>query len=98
MSLQILDDFSEESLAKYLTKVVNDYNDDGVVYSAPYLDADSGKIVITMSQKVIYGGKVVGVLAGDIFFDTLVKLVNEQQLPKDSYCFLLDLQNSLKPV
>lgn len=62
----------------------------GVSYSTPYLDADSGKTVITLSQKVMDGTTVKGVLAADIFVDTLIEMVNSQPMPTDSYCFLVD--------
>lgn len=63
---------------------------DGVAYSTPYLDADSGKTVITLSQKVMDGTTAKGVLAADIFVDTLIEMVNSQSMPTDSYCFLVD--------
>lgn len=68
---------------------------DTVCYSTPYKDTDSGKIVITLSQKVMDGDKVAGVMAADIFVDTLIKLVGEQEVPDDSYTFLVDSSNGV---
>lgn len=68
---------------------------DGPVYSAPYRDTDSGKLVITISQKVMSNGEMKGVLAADIFVDTLIDMTNSQEMPKDSYCFLVDDNNGV---
>ncbi len=63
---------------------------DGVAFSTPYRDYDSGSLVITLSVRIMDGGTVKGVLAADIFVDTLVQIVGSQTLPEDSYCFLAD--------
>lgn len=68
---------------------------DEVCYSTPYRDADSGKLVITLSEKVMSGDKAAGVLAADIFVDTLIEMVNEQAVPEDSYYFLVDSANGV---
>lgn len=132
MSLEIMNNFDNDYLVKYLTPIVNDYNEDGyiydlyytsnenkmasgsgyvqddsidftkrdwylgamntddVFYSTPYRDTDSGKIVITISKKVQVNGSVKGVLAADIFVDTLIDIVNNSEMAKDSYCFIVD--------
>lgn len=65
-------------------------NKDGIYYSSPYLDADTGKIVITISTGIYDSSTFKGVLAMDIFVDTLVEIVESVDVPKDSYAFLLD--------
>ncbi len=137
MTLQINQNFEKETLAAYLTKIVEEYNKDGyiydlyytskenvmasgsgyvpdgsidftkrdwylpalesddVCYSTPYKDTDSGKLVITLSQNVKKDGEIQGVMAADIFVDTLIELVGEQSVPKDSYCFLVDSANGV---
>lgn len=62
----------------------------GAAFSTPYRDYDSGSLVITLSARVMEGNKVRGVLAADIFVDTLIQIVGSQALPSDSYCFLVD--------
>lgn len=42
---------------------------DGLYYSSPYLDTDSGKIVITIAAQVKQKDTLKGVLALDIFVD-----------------------------
>lgn len=68
---------------------------DGLYYSSPYLDADSGKIVITISTQVRQQDTLKGVLALDIFVDTLVDIVAREEVPEDSYVFILDQNNGV---
>ncbi len=63
---------------------------EGQYISSSYLDSDTGKYIITISQKVETNEGLKGVLAADIFVDTMVDIINKQSLPKDSYIFLLD--------
>lgn len=62
----------------------------GVYYAAPYRDADSGRMVITLARKVMVNGELAGVLAEDIFIDTIVDMVNKCKVPDNSYAMLLD--------
>ena len=59
-------------------------------YSAPYLDSDTKKPIITISKAIFDNGELKGVLAADIFVDTLVKIISEANVAPDSYAFLLD--------
>lgn len=68
---------------------------DGLYFSTPYRDADSGKIVITISNKVMNGDTLMGVLATDIFVDTLIEIVNGQQTVENSYLFIVDSKNGI---
>lgn len=63
---------------------------ENLFFSAPYRDTDSGKIVITISKKIMSDGKANGVLAADIFVDTLVTIVEGEKTDGNSYVFLLD--------
>lgn len=60
-----------------------------------YNDTDTGRQIITISREVIIDGKLVGVLAIDIFVDQMVDTINAMAVPKDSYGFLLDSDNGL---
>jgi len=59
-------------------------------YSSPYMDADSGLPVITISKAVYTDGRLRGVMCLDIFVDTLVNIINEAEVSEDSYAFLVD--------
>jgi len=62
----------------------------GLFYSSPYMDADSGLPVITISKAIYIDNKLKGVLCEDIFVDTLVKIINEADVAENSYAFLVD--------
>ncbi len=64
-------------------------------YSTPYMDADSGLPVITISKAVVLDGELVGVLCEDVFVDTLVDVVNNAEVEKNSYAFLIDSKQAM---
>ena len=59
-------------------------------FSAPYLDSDTGKPIITISKAVYRDDELLGVLAADIFVDVLVDRVKKVDVGEDSYAFLID--------
>ncbi len=61
-----------------------------VVITSPYVDSDSKQMVVTISVPIIKDNVIYGVLAEDITIDSLVKLVNQIEVSKGSYSFLLD--------
>ncbi|MDD3168765.1 MAG: cache domain-containing protein, partial [Eubacteriales bacterium] len=65
-------------------------NRGGTVITLPYVDSDSKKMVVTLSEPLTMDNQVVGVLAVDITVDYLVKLVNSIRLSEGSYAFLID--------
>lgn len=64
-------------------------------YSAPYLDSDTMKPVITISKAVYEDGDLLGVLAADIFVDVLVDMINDADVGRDCYAFLIDQHNRM---
>lgn len=61
------------------------------VYVSPaYVDADSGRIVITISRAIVCEGEITGVLAADIFIDTLVEMAEEAFSSRHRYAILVD--------
>lgn len=70
-------------------------NRGGTVITLPYVDSDSGKMVITISEPLKMNDRVVGVIAVDITVDHLVKLVNGIQLSEGSYAFLIDNEKNI---
>ncbi|MCR4955573.1 MAG: response regulator [Lachnospiraceae bacterium] len=65
-------------------------DNDDIHYSTAYKDKNSGSMIITISKRIVIDGKVQGVLAFDIFIDQMSKLLNGDDMPKNSYCFLVD--------
>ncbi|HVI41692.1 MAG TPA: cache domain-containing protein [Anaerovoracaceae bacterium] len=67
----------------------------GTVITLPYVDSDSKKMVITISEPLTMNNQVVGVLAVDITVDYLVKLVNSIKISDGSYAFLIDNEKNI---
>lgn len=59
-------------------------------YSTPYKDSDSSYSIITISKAVYEGDKVQGVLAIDVFVDTVIQIVSEADVAENGYAFLVD--------
>ncbi|MGN0551801.1 MAG: ATP-binding protein [Oscillospiraceae bacterium] len=73
------------------TWYVDAVNNDGLSYSSPYKDTNLDKYVVTISSTVYdNSGKFMGVLALDIFVDTLFEIAENANVPDDSYIFLID--------
>lgn len=64
---------------------------DGLYYSVPYKDSNLDKYVVTISTTCYdSNGNLKGVLALDIFVDTLFAIAEDKALDGDSYVFLVD--------
>lgn len=61
-----------------------------LVYTSPYLDATTNKMVITIAKTVKRNGSTLGVAAADIYVDYLTKVVQEAKDVQNSYAILLD--------
>lgn len=57
--------------------------------SAAYVDADTGRIVITVSKAIIKDGEPVGVFAADFFVDDLINMANALS-NSSSFAILVD--------
>jgi methyl-accepting chemotaxis protein len=68
---------------------------DDVYYTDPYRDLNTGRTVITLSSKITMRGQTVGVLAEDIFADYISDIVEQCQVPENSYAMLLDRDHGL---
>ncbi len=65
---------------------------DGIAYTAPYIDAESGQMVITVSRPIVdKEGTDMGVMALDLDLNSLVETVNGHQiLNTPGTAFLMD--------
>jgi serine phosphatase RsbU (regulator of sigma subunit)/HAMP domain-containing protein len=61
-----------------------------VVFTPPYVDAQTGEMVITISRRLVKNGKIIGVLAADIFVSKVISRVHSYRLQENSYAFLTD--------
>lgn len=66
-----------------------------LIYTPPYLDADTKKIIITIAKPLSRNGQTVGVIATDIYVDTLTKILQKAKPVNNSYAYLLDDNNDI---
>ncbi len=62
----------------------------GVIYTTPYLDANTGKMVVTIAAPVRQNGIIIGVAGADILVTDLVTITNKAKKSGVDYAFLLD--------
>ena len=67
---------------------------DKLYYAAPYLDANTQEMIITVSHPVKKNESLVGVVAADIEVKNLTDLVSNTKIAENSYAFLLDNKNN----
>jgi methyl-accepting chemotaxis protein len=66
-----------------------------IVWTAPYVDAGSGNIVITVAKPVKNAaGELTGVIGADISLETFMKLVQNTKLGEKGYFFVSDKQGN----
>lgn len=66
------------------------WKSNGVIFTEPYVDAITGKLVITVAKSLKSNGKVIGVLGTDIYLTDIIKVVNASNIDENSYGILLD--------
>ena len=59
-------------------------------YSTPYKDSDSGYSIITISKAVYKNDVLQGILAVDVFVNTLIDIVRGADVATNGYAFLVD--------
>ena len=64
-------------------------NPDKTVISEAYVDAESGRIVITISKAIVQNGAAVGVFAADFFVDDLIKVATDLS-DNNSFAIMID--------
>ena len=64
-------------------------NPDKVSVSAAYVDAETGRIVVTISKAIVKDGKPVGVFAADFFVDDLLAM-SDSLSTNSSFAILID--------
>lgn len=67
----------------------------GLIYTLPYVDTYTGKMVITISEPLNIKGEFMGVLAADITLDYLMQLVEGIEITGNSYAFLIDSKKNI---
>nr|WP_180863115.1 methyl-accepting chemotaxis protein [Cupriavidus pauculus] len=60
------------------------------IVTAPYVSANSGKLVVTFAAPIFREGKLLGVIGGDVEMDTVIANVRAIRPTSGSFAFLLD--------
>ena len=63
---------------------------DALIYTEPYLDASTKKIIFSIARPIKKDGKLIGVLSTDIDMAVVTDILNKAKPVKNSYAFLLD--------
>lgn len=61
---------------------------DTPIVTDPYIDAATGRLVITCATKLVRNDKIVGVLAADIFIDNVSEVIGELRIDENGYAML----------
>ncbi|WP_417598617.1 methyl-accepting chemotaxis protein [Oceanospirillum sp.] len=60
------------------------------IFTAPYVSADTGDLVLSVATPVMRGGKLQGVAAADLKLNQLVKVINGIEVDEQSFVMLVD--------
>lgn len=66
-----------------------------LIYTAPYVDSITKKMVVTIAKPISRNGNVIGVAAMDIYVDTVTKIIEKAKPVANSYAYLLDDDNDI---
>ncbi|BAH06239.1 methyl-accepting chemotaxis protein [Clostridium kluyveri] len=65
-----------------------------LAYSEPYVDAETKKMIISISKPIIENNEVVAVVSSDIRLDTITNIIDKAKPISNSYAFLIDNKNN----
>lgn len=63
---------------------------DGLIVTAPYLDASTNEMIVTIAKPIKVNGEIAGVVGSDINVSFLTNLVKEAKVMNNGYAFLVD--------
>ncbi|WP_158081697.1 response regulator [Paenibacillus selenitireducens] len=66
-----------------------------ISYSRPYIDAASGKWVISIIYPIIYGSEPIGYVAADILLESFPQIMGSYQSNSSGYSFLIDADGQI---
>ncbi len=65
-------------------------NPDKVIWTDPYIDTATNVAIVSAAKAVFDGSKLVGVMSVDITIDTLVEMINKEEIGETGYAMLID--------
>ncbi|HHY99554.1 MAG TPA: methyl-accepting chemotaxis protein, partial [Tissierellia bacterium] len=74
---------------------INALKSEDIEISSPYVDANHGEIIVTLSKAIKVNNEVIGVLCSDISIDHIVNIINESDTLDYGYSFLVDNNNNV---
>ncbi len=69
-------------------------NTESTIFTAPYIDTATGRMIITVASPLYENGKFAGVFACDITLDSVMQLVGEMKITENGYPVLIDSDNN----
>ncbi|WP_010096150.1 cache domain-containing protein [Ornithinibacillus scapharcae] len=61
-----------------------------IIWSEPYVDASTGKTVVTAAKAYYSNTELVGVIGTDIYVNTLIEMINRITIGETGYAVILD--------
>ncbi|MFC4322436.1 methyl-accepting chemotaxis protein [Litchfieldia salsa] len=86
-SVQLPEDFDARTRPWYQEAVKNKGE---IIWTDPYLDANSNELTVSAAKAVEKNGQFVGVVSVDILLDVLVSLIENVKIGETGYAALLD--------
>ena len=68
---------------------------EGVAISSAYVDAETGRMVVTLSKAVYADDEMIGVMAADIFIDSVTEMAQNAFASGREYAILLDRSGTI---
>ncbi len=68
---------------------------EGAIVTDPYIDADTGGLVLTVAQKVQGADGAIGVIGMDIKMDTIIDVMKNSVSPEGAYAFVVNSSNDV---
>ncbi|WMN59585.1 methyl-accepting chemotaxis protein [Pseudoalteromonas xiamenensis] len=65
------------------------------VFTSPYTDAASGELLLSVVSPIIVGGRLQGVIGGDLSLEAIAKSVNTINFDNTGYAFLVDSTSAI---
>lgn len=69
-------------------------NQNNTIFTAPYIDTATGRMIITVASPMYENGAFAGVFACDITLDSVMQLVGEMKVTENGYPVLIDSDNN----
>ena len=63
---------------------------DKIIYTKPYLDADTNKLIVTIAKQVKKNGKLIGVAATDLFITKIKEFALAKKITKNAQSSIID--------